>query len=388
MLASQRALFDIPRDVAYFNAAGWSPIPKAVAEAGVRGALRKTTPWSLPLDLADQMNERARAAAAGVINADPGDVALIPSVGYGVSTAAKVLRVQKGTRVLVLEDDHTAPVLEWMSRADEQGFTVETIRRPTDGDWTSAVLEAVERNGAAPVAAVSISSVHWSDGGAIDIDRVAPAVRAKGGALLVDATHGAGINDLDVKRIDPDFMVFPTYKWLLGPYGRAFLYVAKRHQGGTPLEQPSLGRRSVKAEQAVYFADTRYLDNARRFDMAERDHFVSMEMAAVGIETVSGFGRKAVEERLGYLTRTIAEKVASLGNSVALANPRFRAPQLICLRFPNGMPDGLAQRLAAENVHAAPRIGRLRVSPHVYNDEEDIERLVTGLAKGIGGDSP
>jgi selenocysteine lyase/cysteine desulfurase len=319
-----------------------------------------------------------------VINAEPGDVALIPSVGYGVSTAAKVLKVAKGTRVLVLADDHTAPVLEWMSRADEQGFTVETIGRPTDGDWTSAVLEAIERAGAPQLAAVSISSVHWSDGGAIDISRVAPAVRRHGAAFIVDATHGAGINDLDIKRIDPDFMVFPTYKWLLGPYGRAFLYVAKRHQGGTPLEQPSLGRRSVKAEQPVYFADTRYLEDARRFDMAERDHFVSMEMAAVGIETVSGLGRKAVEERLAYLTKTIAEKVASLGKKVTLANARFKAPQLICLAFPNGMPDGLAQRLAAEKVYAAPRIGRLRLSPHVYNDEEDVERLVAGLAKAIG----
>lgn len=383
MLASQRALFDIPRDVAYFNAAGWGPIPKAVVEAGMRGAARKAQPWVLPADIADQMNERARAAAAAVVNADPGDVALIPSVGYGVSTAAKVLKVPKGTRVLVLEDDHTAPVLEWMSRADEQGFALETIRRPSDGDWTSAVLEAIARPGAEPLAVVSISSVHWSDGGAIDIAQVAPATREKGGALLVDATHAAGIMDLDVKRLDPDFLVFPTYKWLLGPYGRAFLYVAKRHQDGIPLEQPSLGRRGVKAEQPVYFADTRYLADARRFDMAERDHFVSMEMAAAGIETVSGFGRATVEERLAYLTKTIGEKVASLGNKVALANPRFRAPHLICLAFPSGMPEGLAQHLAAEKVYAAPRIGRLRVSPHVYNDDEDVERLVAALATAL-----
>ena len=384
MLASQRALFDIPRDVAYFNSAGWSPIPKAVVEAGVRGATRKAQPWALAPDLADQVNERARSAAAAVINADPGDVALIPSVGYGVSTAAKVLKVPAGTRVLVLEDDHTAPVLEWMSRADEQGFAVETVRRPTDGDWTSAVLEAVERPGASPLAVVSISSVHWSDGGAIDVVQVAQAARATGAALLVDATHGAGINDLDVKRIDPDFLVFPTYKWLLGPYGRAFLYVAKRRQDGIPLEQPSLGRRSVKAEQPVYFADTRYLDNARRFDMAERDHFVSMEMAATGIELVHGFGRAAVEARLAYLTKMIGEKASALGNEVALSDPRFRAPQLICLGFPGGMPNGLAQQLAAEKVYAAPRIGRLRISPHVYNDEEDVERLVSGLAKVLG----
>jgi len=383
MLASQRALFDIPRDVAYFNAAGWSPIPKAVVEAGVKGAARKARPWEPAGDLADQMNERARTAAASVINADPSDVGLIPSVGYGVSTAAKVLKVPNGTRLVVLENDHTAPVLEWMSRAEEQGFEIETVRQPTDADWTSAVLEAIERPGARPLAVVSISSVHWSDGGAIDLDRVAPAVRKQGGALIVDATHGAGINDLDVTRLDPDFMVFPTYKWLLGPYGRAFLYVAKRHQEGIPLEQPSLGRRGVKAEQPVYFADTRYVEGARRFDMGERDHFVSMEMAAVGIETVRGLGQPAVEARLRHLTTMIGEKASTLGNKVAVTASRFRAPQLICLGFPGGMPDGLAQRLAADKVHVAPRIGRLRVSPHVYNDEEDVERLVAALTKAL-----
>ena len=87
------------------------------------------------------------------------DVALIPSVGYGVSTAGKVMSIPRGSRVLVLQDDHTSPVLEWMSRAEAAGFTVETVKQPADGDWTSAVLEAIEREGAAPLGLVSISSV-------------------------------------------------------------------------------------------------------------------------------------------------------------------------------------------------------------------------------------
>lgn len=384
MLASQRALFDIPRDVAYFNAAGWGPTPKAVVEAGQRGSLRKAQPWTLAPDFADSMHESARAAAARLINADPGDVALIPSVGYGVSTAAKVLNVPRGKRVLVLEDDHSSPVLEWMSRAEAQGFSVDKIRRPSDGDWTASVLETIERAGAPEIAVVSISSVHWSDGGAIDLDRVSSAVRSRGGALLIDATHAAGINDLDVVRLDPDFLVFPTYKWLLGPYGRAFLYVAKRHQEGVPLEQTSPARRGVKAEQTVYFGDMRYLDSARRYDMGERDHFVSMEMAAAGIETVAGLGQAAVEQRLLALTRNIVDRAATvLGNRVQLPDERFRAPHVLCLGFAGGMPAGLVQRLADDNVYAAPRLGRLRISPHVYNDEEDVDRLVASLGRAL-----
>jgi hypothetical protein len=79
-----------------------------------------------------------------------------------------------------LQDDHSSPVLEWTTRASEGGFTVEMVRRPGNGDWTEALLTAIERTGAAPIAIVSISSVHRSDGGAVNLDLVASAVRARG----------------------------------------------------------------------------------------------------------------------------------------------------------------------------------------------------------------
>ena len=139
---------------------------------------------------------------------------------------------------------------------------------------------AIERSGAPPVSLASISSVHWSDGGLIDVDKVGAALRQRGAAFLIDATQGAGVLAMDVQRLDPDFVIFPTYKWLLGPYGRAFLYVAKRHQNGIPLEQTSAGR-SRRAENAVYFTDVSYVPDARRFDMGERDHFVSMGMGSI-----------------------------------------------------------------------------------------------------------
>ena len=379
MLASQRALFDIPHDVCYLNAAAWSPLPLAVQEKARLAVARKGQPWTLPATFANEQHERARNAAAGLINADPADVALIPSVGYGVATAAKVLKIPTGSRVLVLQDDHVAPALEWMVRAPEGRFTVDIVKQPADGDWTAAVLAGIDRPGAAPLALVSISSVHWSDGGLVDIDRVASALRGKGAAFLVDATHGAGVLRMDVATLDPDFLIFPTYKWLLGPYGRAFLYVAKRHQDGIPLEQPSHARRAVKAEQDVYFQDIRYLPDARRFDMGERDHFISMEMAAGGIEFIAGLGQVAVVERLAYLTGMIAKQLA--GAPVVLPKTHLRAPHVLSVSFANGMPDGLVEKLAAEKIYVAPRLGRIRVSPHVYNDEADVEKFTGTLRR-------
>ena len=383
MLASQRALFDIPPNICYLNAASYSPLPLRTLEAGRAAVGRKGRPWTLPASFANEQYERARTAAARLINAEPSDVALIPSISYGVATAAKLLTIPRGTRVLVLEDDHSSPVLEWHSRAEAQGFTVETIKRPDDGDWTSAVLAAIERSGAAPVSLASISWVHWSDGGLIDVDEVGAALRQRGAAFLIDATQGVGVVAMDVKRLDPDFVMFPTYKWVLGPYGRAFLYVAKRHQGGIPLEQISAGRRNVRAENAVYFTDLGYVGDARRFDMGERDYFSSMEMAAIGMEMLAEWGGPAVAERLEMLTERIAEGARGIGFSVP--EPRLRAPHILSLALKGGIPQGLIEGLASEGIYVAPRLGRLRISPHVYNDEPDADRFVEALVRRLRG---
>ncbi|MFX9150156.1 aminotransferase class V-fold PLP-dependent enzyme, partial [Acinetobacter baumannii] len=140
----------------YLNAAGWSPLPLATQEAARKAVGRKGRPWTIPADFADAQHERARRAAAALIGAAPHDVALIPSVGYGVAIAGKLLTHEPGTRVLVLENDHSSPVLEWMTRAEAHGFTVETVPQPANGDWTRAVLEAIGRPGAPPVSLASI----------------------------------------------------------------------------------------------------------------------------------------------------------------------------------------------------------------------------------------
>ncbi|HYF06905.1 MAG TPA: aminotransferase class V-fold PLP-dependent enzyme, partial [Acetobacteraceae bacterium] len=316
MLPCQRDAFDIPRDVHYVNAASWSPLPRAVVAAGERGLQRKAHPWVITAEHQAGQFARARAAAAALIAAEPSDIALISSVGYGVATASKNLTIPRGSRVLVLAEDHSSPTLEWHARAPRDGFEVDTVPQPADGDWTAAVLAAIERPGAPPLALASISNVHWSDGGVVDLDRVAPALRKAGAALLVDATHGAGIMDLDVRRLDPDFLIFPTYKWVLGPYGRAFLYIAKRRQEGVPLEQTSYSRRGVNSEHAPYFADLRFAEGAKRFDMGERDHIISLEMAAVGMEMMHAWGQRAIEERLAMLTGLIADGLRNTGVTV------------------------------------------------------------------------
>jgi selenocysteine lyase/cysteine desulfurase len=113
--------------------------------------------------------------------------------------------------------------------------------------------------------------------------------------------------------------------------------------------------------------------------MGERDHFVSMEMASIGMEMMAKWGNEAVVERLSMLTTRLAEGLGNL--DVRLLDKKVRAPHLLCVGFPKGMAPDLPKKLVAEGVHAAPRLGRLRISPHVYNDEQDVDRFVDVFRK-------
>jgi selenocysteine lyase/cysteine desulfurase len=128
MLPSQRALFDIPEQVCYLNAAAVGPLPRAVKAAGEVGVARKAQPWAIEPGNAQRQFERARAAAARLINADPDDVALISSVSYGIATAGKVLTVPIGSRVLLLQDDHSSPVLEWLDAPRRKALSSKLCR--------------------------------------------------------------------------------------------------------------------------------------------------------------------------------------------------------------------------------------------------------------------
>ena len=130
----------------------------------------------------------------------------------------------------------------------------------------------------------------------------------------------------------------------------------------------------MRAEQDFYFADTGYMDDARRFDMGERDHFISMEMASIGLELVAKWSAPAVAARLAALTARLADGLR--GEDLSVPETRFRAPHIISLGFRHGMPKEVVGRLAAERIYVAMRLGRMRISPHVYNDEADIDRFL------------
>jgi selenocysteine lyase/cysteine desulfurase len=115
--------------------------------------------------------------------------------------------------------------------------------------------------------------------------------------------------------------------------------------------------------------------------MGERDHFISMEMAAIGMEMMAEWGMEAVAGRLKMLTERIAEGLS--GTKLRIMDARSRAPHILSLGFAGGLPDGLVESLAGEGIHVAARLSRMRISPHVFNDEEDADRFVAALKKRL-----
>lgn len=379
-------LFDIPEDVTYFNAAALSPIPRSVREAGERGVARKSSPWDLTRASFYDIVEEARTEAAGLIDARPEDIAIVGSTSYGIATAARNVVPGEGRVVLTLEDEHPSPVYAWIRLAQEGRALHEEIARPADHDWTAAILARLRDHARPPVGLVSLTAVHWNDGAVIDLAAVRVAADAVGAAVVVDGTQSIGVRPFSVREVRPDFLVFATYKWLLGPYGLAFLYADPERQGGVPLEEHTFSRRGADTLSNRYERELAFMDGARRYDMGERSNFVTLPMAVAGIRLVRGFGATAIAAHLAPLTARIAQGAAALGFT-AVPDDR-RAAHLIGLRRPDFDTGAAVAALAERRIFISARNGALRIAPHVYNDAADVERLLAALAEVPGLSSP
>ncbi len=366
-LACQRHLFDVPDHVSYLDAAAWAPLPHAVRAVGEAGIISKSQPWAHSRADAAVWAERARTAAAGLIGARADDVAIVGSVSHAMATAARNLPVTPGGRLLRVAGEFPSLCYAWDRLAEERGLVVDIVPRPGDGDWTAALLQAISRPGAPPLAVATLTPLHWADGTIIDLERLSPVVRAAGGALVIDATQAVGAMVVDVAALRPDFLAFPTYKWLLGPYSLAFLYADPERQQGQPLEENN-GNREPAA-------------GARRYDRGECNDPVALPMAAVGMELVGHWGAPATAARLRVLTDALAEGAATMGLTAA---PRaLRSPHILALRKLGGLPSDLVDGLKTAGVFASERQGGLRLSPHVWANEADVARCLKALSAAL-----
>lgn len=370
-----RELFDIPADIAYLNCGYMSPLPNRVREAGRNAVDRKGRPWQItPPDFFESV-ETPRALFAGLLGSPADDVALIPSASYGMAIAALNIPVSPGQRVLLLDEEFPSTFYAWQERARAAGAEAVRLPRPADDDWTRVVLEAIDRR----TAAAALPNCHWTDGGLLDLARIRDALDAVGAALVLDVTQSLGALPLDLARVRPDFLVVACYKWLLGPYSTGFLYVAPRWQQGRPLEYSWMSREgSEDFSRLVDYRDG-FRAGARRYDMGEPSNFALMPMVSEALRQIRSWTIPVIQRELADYCEAIVRAVEPLGFR-AVAEAR-RAGHYLGLRHRDGIPPGFGGQLAAEGIFVSVRGPSLRITPHLYNDAADRDRLVEALGR-------
>lgn len=379
LIPCQRERFDMPRDVAYLNCAYMAPLAHEVTAAINTGAALKARPWGYTAADFFRYSEETRGLFAGLIGAAADDIAIVPSASYGLAVAARNLTLASGQEIVVLTDQFPSNIYVWRERAAEVGARIVTVSRGNHAAWTGAVLNAIGPD----TAIVAVPNCHWADGRLVDVEAVGHACRKVGAALVLDLTQSLGALPFDVGKVRPDFMVAACYKWLLGPYGIGMLYAAPKYHGGAPIEHNWMNR--AGSEDFARLVDYRddFQPGARRFDMGEKSNPPLLMGAGAAVRMLQDWSVEAVARTLGQRNAALADAACRIGLTAAESDAR--APHFLSLGFPGKVPDRLPERLAADNVHVSLRGTSLRVTPHLYNDEIDHERLIDVLARALRG---
>lgn len=376
ILEPQRESFDgMDGGICYLNCAYMAPQLRASVAAGEQALSRRSRPWEISASDFFEEPEESRRLFARLVGGDPDGVAIVPSASYGIAVAARNVRTGPGRKIIVLEEEFPSNYYAWAELAASTGAQLETVRRPADEDWTSEVLKRLDER----VDVVALPNCHWTDGSLVDLERVGEEVRRAGAALVVDATQSAGAHPLDVRRVRPDFLVAAAYKWLLGPYGVAFLWAAEERREGSPIEHNWINRRGSEDFSGLAGYAAGFQPGARRYDAGERSNFILLPMANAALRQLLAWGVKNISETLGTLTDLAEEGALRLGLRPVPRGRRVR--HMIGLRLPSGGAAEVAGRLARQGVFVSARGTCLRVSPHLYNTREDVLRLLDALSR-------
>jgi selenocysteine lyase/cysteine desulfurase len=371
-----RELFAIPAGVTYLNCANMAPQLRSITAAGIDAVRAKATPWTLSAPEWFSGAEKLRDLAAKVMGVDTEGVALVPSASYGIATAAANLPFTSGQTIVVLDQEFPSNVYAWRELAKKENGSVLTVKREAGENWTDALLREIDHK----TAIVAVPHCHWTDGSKVDLELVGDRTRAVGAGLVIDASQSLGASILDLERVKPDFLTAVGYKWLLGPYGLGYLYVApKWRESGIPFEQSWLTRAGSEDFARLVDYTDEYRAGARRFDMGEFPQFVLAPMAIAALTQILAWGVGRIQATLSVLTERLAQLAAEFNYSVLPAAER--SAHMIGIRPRRAIPAKLARALKEANVFVSIRGDAIRVAPHLYNESKDIDRLFEVLRR-------
>ncbi len=372
-LEQQRDAFDLPAGLIYMNCASQSPSLKSSYEAGQAALMRKHHPWLPERHSIRCEMDTARELFGALIGASGENIAMVGATSYGAALAANTISLAKGQNIVVIEDQFPSNYYAWETLAQQSSAHLNVVARPADADWTAAILEAINYD----TGLVALPHCHWADGSLVDLEKIAPKVHAVGSAFVIDSTQSTGVKKLDVKKINPDFLICSGYKWLLTPNSFAFLYVADRRLNSAPFEQNHSARASsIPMEQAMAYTPE-FMPGARRFDHGGANNVLSQPITNTALEQIHAWGQDNIHNYMVKLIDKTADMASERGFDVP--EKQFRIGHFIGLQPKKKLDCDLAGIMAKKNIYLSLRIGKIRISPYVFSSENDIDMLFDAL---------
>lgn len=375
----QKNLFSLEEGIHYINCAYMSPLLRSVERAGIEGMIRKRNPHTItPRDFFSD-GEEVRSLFGRLVNAPAERIALIPSASYALGTVIRNCRAQKGGRIVTVHEEFPSDVLSLHRICHEQGLELITIQPPAELEgrgriWNERILDAIQPG----TVMVNLSSIHWADGTLFDLEAIGKRAKDAGALFVVDGTQSVGALDFDVKKYGVDVLICAGYKWLLGPYTSGCAYFGEYFDGGIPIEETWLNREGSENFRELVNYEPTYREAAARYNMGEYSNFINLPMLKESLRQILEWTPSAIQEYCTRLTQPLLEHLQS--NGFIVEEESFRSKHLFGFRLPaHVMLEDLQQRLTANKVIVSLRGSAVRLSPHLYNDERDVDALMDAL---------
>ena len=374
-ISCQRNLFNIPDEIVYLNTAYISPLSLKVEKAINKGCKLETEPWKIDPEFHffHQIKE-TKIIFSNLFNISYKNVSLIPSASYGISTAANNIKLTKTkNKILILKDQFPSNVYPWMELSKKQEGVLEIIDDLNETTLTEEIINKISEE----VAVVAIPNIRWTDGYIIDLKKVSDACKKFDVNLILDLTQSAGAMQIDLKEINPEFAIIANYKWMLGPYSTGFLYISDKFIDGVPLEETWIGRKNSQDFSKLTDYQSLYNSDSIRFDMGQRANFSLLPGVKAALEQLHDWSIKKIENTLYQNNLIICKGLSELGFEIL--SEKNRAPHFISARLPGYDGNLFINILKKNKIFISERSGYLRITPHLWNNEEDFFKLINCL---------
>jgi selenocysteine lyase/cysteine desulfurase len=356
-----------------------SPLLKTVEKAGIRAVRRKRNPALLTAGHFFDDCDKLRAVFASLIHVqDPGRIAIIPSASYGLANVANNLKLSPGDEILIVADQFPSNDYPWERLCRKAGCSIRVVQPPANGEnrgklWNERILENISGR----TKAVAIAQVHWADGTIFDLEAIRKQATSTGALLIIDGTQSIGAFPFDVTRINPDAVICAGYKWLLGPYGIGLAYYGEAFDDGIPIEENWINRMHSEDFSRLVQYQPSYQPGALRYDVGEHSNFILVPMLLRALQQISRWDVDQIQSYCGSINEKAITKLREQGHWVEEKD--YRSGHLFGVRLVNRDIDKLKMRLSKERIYVSFRGDAIRVSPHVYNREVDMDRLARVL---------